>query len=676
MSNESPNPMLSLPSFTDNDAEDLVAAPRRPWWRRPAFIIIAGLVILVLVGGSVFAALRSGSRTTTYQYQKVYQSDFALTVSATGPIQSGVYNVVFSGSGKISEIDVKVGQTVKKGQVLAKLDKTSLQDALDQAQAAAMNAQNSYNDTQNSYDKTQGQTGATVAAAQTTFTNAQSALSKILSQTQASINAAVSTLTNDQASLTNTQASAQASIDSAQTALSNDQTNLNNTQATSQATINSAQTTLNNAQTSLQNAQTQAQAQINLAHTQELNAIAACNPTPAVTPGPSPNCVQLAQQQYQQTVAQANSTVATAQAQVNSAQSALDSAHTQATANNDAAQAKVASDQKALNTAQIQATTNVAVAQAKITSDQKQLAVSQTQGAASNNTAQSQVSSAQSQLTTAQANAAVSQASAQSQLTTAQGQLNTALAQLTTAKHNLQNATLTSPHDGIVATVNGTVGGTPGTSSSSASTTASGGGTFIQIVDDTALQVLASVNESDVGNLKVGEPVQFTVSAYGDRAFRGTVSAISPNGQTVSNVVTYPVTVDVDMTNLHNLNLLPGMTANITITVIQRKSTLLIPVGAINFARTASASTNGQKAIISTQVASSALLQARQMLNELETENPAITADNPIPAYVIERAGDQFVVKPVVLGLTDETTYEVLRGLTADEVIVVGVQRG
>ena len=65
------------------------------------------------------------------------------------------------------------------------------------------------------------------------------------------------------------------------------------------------------------------------------------------------------------------------------------------------------------------------------------------------------------------------------------------------------------------------------------------------------------MNESDTGNLVVGEPAQFTVSAYGQRIFRGTVSAITPNGQTVSNVVTYPVTIDVDKRSLNGATLFP-----------------------------------------------------------------------------------------------------------------------
>src|SRR5439155_815295 len=128
-------------------------------------------------------------------------------------------------------------------------------------------------------------------------------------------------------------------------------------------------------------------------------------------------------------------------------------------------------------------------------------------------------------------------------------------------------------------------------------------------------------------------PARFTVSAYGNRLFTGTVSAISPIGQTVSNVVSYPVTIDVKKDDLQNTNLLPGMTASVTIVVVQRPNVVLIPVTAINFARTV----NGIPPLITTQQASAALAQARQMRTELLNQNPAVAQDNPIPAYVLEQ---------------------------------------
>jgi HlyD family secretion protein len=302
---------------------------------------------------------------------------------------------------------------------------------------------------------------------------------------------------------------------------------------------------------------------------------------------------------------------------------------------------------------------------------------SQATGNQTNTTAAGQVTTSQSNVNTAAANPAA--VTAQGQVATAQGQLGVAVANLATAQHNLENATLTAPHDGTVTTVNGTVGGTPGVptnGTSTSSATTAGSGTFVQIVDLNSLQVQANVNESDTANLRVGQHAVFTVNAYGNRQFNGTVSGISPNGVTVSNVVTYPVNIDVDLKSANGANLLPNMTANATITVVQRTNVPQISVNAINFARLASSGSTGTNApqLVTRQQANTALNQARQMLGTLENQNPNVALDSPIPAYVIERpgGGDVFTAKPVVLGLTDGTNYEVLEGLSPGETYIVG----
>jgi HlyD family secretion protein len=345
-----------------------------------------------------------------------------------------------------------------------------------------------------------------------------------------------------------------------------------------------------------------------------------------------------------------------------------------ANANVATAQNQVTTAQKGLTTAQAQAASDIATAQGQVNTAQSQLNTAMAQGNSNNTTAQGQINTAQSQLNTTQAQADTNNTTALNMINTAQGTVNADLAQLQTAQHNLNNATLTAPHDGIVTTVNGTVGGTPGVpvNAGSSPTSAASGSTFIQIIDTSVLQVLANVNESDTGNLMVGEPAQFTVSAYGQRIFHGTVSAITPNGQTVSNVVTYPVTIDVDKTALNGATLFPGMTANVTIIVAQRSNVLLVPASAVNFARTASNPTNGTPALVSKNQIASAMDQARQMLQGLQTQNANVSNDNPIPAYVIERPNDQFILKPVVLGLTDGVVYEVLAGLSPDETIIIG----
>lgn len=224
---------------------------------------------------------------------------------------------------------------------------------------------------------------------------------------------------------------------------------------------------------------------------------------------------------------------------------------------------------------------------------------------------------------------------------------------------NTADAVLTAPHAGTITAINGTVGG----SSSVGNATTH----FIQMVDSSTLQMLANVNEADISQVAVNERVQFTVTAYGAQQFYGTVSALAPQGQSASNVVTYPVTITVDMTRLNNAKLLSGMTANVQIITVTRTNVLLIPVGAVTLAE--AAQTLGQ--ITSTQV-SNALSQARQQLASLQSTNNAgnLQQDVPDPAFVLEQQNNQLIPVPVVLGLNDGQVYEVLSGLSEGETIL------
>ncbi len=612
-----PGDLLALPGLGEEEEEDgdQVAAmpPRPPWWRRRGVIIAAFLLVLLILGIIFLPGLLFPKRQVQFTRQQVTPGNLAQTISATGPLQGATYNINFKGMGTIAEIDVKVGQHVTKGQVVSKLDPVSLQDAFNQAQAAYNAALATLQSDLANSGATQGQGGANISAAETTLSNARLNLNRVQAQGRATVAAAQATLTNTEAQLAATEAQGQASVAA-------------------------AQTTLTNAEAQLAAAEQQANA----------NVAAVGSPTPGIclsptaigTPGPC-----------QQAAANGNVSVTTAQAAVNTAQAALNTAETQANLNDTNAQAAVNTAAAGLTTAQRLANLN-------------------------NATAQEQVNAAQKSLNTAIANANLSDTSSNGLVNGAESAAKTALTQLNTALHNLQNATLTAPHAGTVTVINGTVGGTPGVPANVSTSITGTSGTFIQLVDATTLQAVADVNESDTTNLKVGDTAQFTVSAYGSREFTGVVSAISPNGTTVSNVVTFPVYVDVDKTDLQGATLLPGMTANLTINVAERIGVLLIPVNAVNFARSAtaaSAATGGMPLITTTQ-ASMATVQAQSMLMQLLVQNPAIAADNPTPAFVLEQSNGQVIAKPVVLGLTDGTNYEVLVGLNAGETIIVGAR--
>lgn len=98
--------------------------------------------------------------------------------------------------------------------------------------------------------------------------------------------------------------------------------------------------------------------------------------------------------------------------------------------------------------------------------------------------------------------------------------------------------------------------------------------------DMTRMQIDLSIDESDVGQIREGLPVNFTVDAFPDRQFKGKVHQIRLSATNVANVVTYPVVVEVSNPDL---SLLPGMTANAEIEIARREDVLRVPNAALRF---------------------------------------------------------------------------------------------
>ncbi len=141
------------------------------------------------------------------------------------------------------------------------------------------------------------------------------------------------------------------------------------------------------------------------------------------------------------------------------------------------------------------------------------------------------------------------------------------------AETNLTYTKITAPIDGVVVDREYNVGQTVAASFQAP--------LIFSIAQDlTKMQVLTNIDESDVGGIQVGQPAEFTVDAYPDRTFHGTVAQIRLSTTTVQNVVTYPVMIDVP--NQDN-KLLPGMTANVLVPVAVRKDTLRVPNAALRF---------------------------------------------------------------------------------------------
>src|SRR5205085_10290769 len=94
------------------------------------------------------------------------------------------------------------------------------------------------------------------------------------------------------------------------------------------------------------------------------------------------------------------------------------------------------------------------------------------------------------------------------------------------------------------------------------------------------MQVLTNIDEADIGGVQPGQAATFTVDAFPDEPFHGSVAQVRLSAQTVQNVVTYPVVIDVANADLR---LKPGMTANVSIPVRQREGVLRVPNAALRF---------------------------------------------------------------------------------------------
>ncbi|MBN1424574.1 efflux RND transporter periplasmic adaptor subunit [Candidatus Fermentibacteria bacterium] len=156
---------------------------------------------------------------------------------------------------------------------------------------------------------------------------------------------------------------------------------------------------------------------------------------------------------------------------------------------------------------------------------------------------------------------------------TARASLLSAEASLDRAEANLRYAVITSPIEGTVIQRNNEPGQTVAASLSAP--------TLFLIAEDLAtMEILGLVDESDIGSIREKMPVRFTVVAYPDREFEGTVRQIRLQPATVQNVVNY--TVVIDAPNGDEL-LLPGMTATVDFIVERVVDTLLAPNAALRF---------------------------------------------------------------------------------------------
>jgi HlyD family secretion protein len=163
--------------------------------------------------------------------------------------------------------------------------------------------------------------------------------------------------------------------------------------------------------------------------------------------------------------------------------------------------------------------------------------------------------------------------STQAQIRSSEAALSQARSQLRTAEVNLNHTVIKAPIDGIVISRSVEPGQTVNAGMSAPTL-------FILAADLTEMQVLANIDEADVGRMRPGQPVTFRVDAFQTEGFTGTVQQVRLQPSTVQNVVTYQTVIAVPN---RELKLKPGMTANVNIEVARRSNVLRIPAAAARF---------------------------------------------------------------------------------------------
>lgn len=263
------------------------------------------------------------------------------------------------------------------------------------------------------------------------------------------------------------------------------------------------------------------------------------------------------------------------------------------------------------------------------------------------NTAKTQLATAQSQLNYQTANykryktlfekglvAADDFDNAKLSYTQAKEQVVSAKEEVQRAQTNLGYATITSPIDGVVLSKSVEEGQTVAASFSTPEL-------FTIAQDLTNMQVVANVDEADIGDVKEGERVSFTVDAYPDDTFEGEVKQVRQEATTSNNVVTYEVVISAPNADL---KLKPGLTANVTIYTAERKGVLSVPSKALRF--TPQKETVGKMKIVD-----------------------VANAKNKV--WTIE--GNSIVAHKVNIGMTDGTNTQIVGGIAEGTKVVTGL---
>jgi HlyD family secretion protein len=560
--------------------------------RKRTIIII---ITLVLVIGAYVAYSFTKKPDVKYTTTEVVRGEILQTVSATGTVEAETkLDLRFMNSGRIKEINIKVGDIVEENIVLVKLDTTQLESQLNKAKAGLTAAQANLN------KLLEGATAEDIKVSKTVVTNAEIALSN-----------AEQSLTNTQASAVKDIASAEASVNSAQISLDSAEQSLVNTQNSNENnlnqdyddawdTINSSLLTADNSldtnDTVLDNED--AQDTLSVLNIQYLNnssqskTIAnssynnAKDYIDSIKPSPSDENIDEALAQLKSALEDVRTTLSDTSdvlgATITSSKlsqaelDALKSSISTARANTNTAISNLTTAQQNISTQKVTNQTNLDSAQAAANSATSALNLSQESLAATQalvdskiNTAENAVKSAEGALKQVQDQLALKTAKpSYSETSLYYAQVQEARASVELIESQINDSILTAPQIGIITEINGEVG-----------ETITSAVNFISIITVNNFKIKANISEVDIAKIKIGDEAKITFDALGpDKKFNGSITEIDPAQTEISGVIYYKTTTiftgDSEIIK-------PGMTANLDIITAQKDNAIMIPFQAL-----------------------------------------------------------------------------------------------
>ena len=560
--------------------------------RKRTIIIIIILVLVIGVYATYSFTKKPAPKYTTVE---VVKGEILQTVSATGTVKAETkLDLRFMNSGRIKEINIKVGNSVLEDEVLARLDTAQLESQLNRSKAGLSAAQANLN------KLLEGATFEDIRVSETAVANAQVALDN-----------AEQNLADTRVSVIKDIASAEASVSSAQTSLESAEQSLVNTQNSNENNlkqdyddawdiINSSLLTASNSldtnQTVLDNED--AQDTLSVLNIQYLNNSSQSKTIASNSYDDAKDYInsikanlfdenidealvqlKFALEDVRTTLSDTSDVLGAtiissklSQAELDALKLSISNARTYtntAISNLTTAEQNISSQKVTNQTSLDNAQATVNSAESALNLSQQSLSAMEALSNTKINSSENAVKSAEGALKQAQDQLALKTAKpSYSEISLYTAQVQEARASVSLIESQISDSILTAPQSGIITEINGEVG-----------ETITSAVNFISIIASENFEIKANISEVDIAKVKIDDEVEITFDAFGpDKKFIGSIVEVDPAQTEISGVIYYKTTT---IFTGNSVIIKPGMTANLDIITAQKDNTIIIPFQAL-----------------------------------------------------------------------------------------------